>query len=71
MLFAKKCAKMIKKEVSCKKIGVMVAGLEVPHAHVHLVPIMSVSDLNFAKAQAAKPEELASLSERIRRHASS
>ncbi len=70
MLFAKRVAKMIKKEVSCKKVGVMVAGLEVPHTHVHLVPIMDVHDLNFAKAKPAKPEDLAALAERIRRHAS-
>ena len=69
MLFARRAAKMIKKEVACNKIGIMVAGLEVPHAHIHLVPIASVHDLNFAKAQAAKQEDLSSLAERIRRHA--
>ena len=69
VIFAKKAAKMIQKEVSCKKIGVMVAGLEVPHAHIHLVPIVDVHDLNFSKAKPAKPEELAALAERIRRHA--
>ena len=68
MLFAKRVAKMIKKEIDCKKIGVMVAGLEVPHAHIHLVPMMDVHDLNFAKAHPAKPEELSALARRIRRH---
>jgi histidine triad (HIT) family protein len=68
MVFAKKVAKMIKKEVSCKKIGVMVAGLEVPHVHIHLVPIMDVHDLNFAKSKPADPKDLVALAERIRGH---
>ena len=67
MLFSKRVAKMIKKEVPCKKIGVMVAGLEVPHVHVHLVPIMDVHELSFAKARPADQKELAALAERIRR----
>ena len=40
MIFSKKIARAIKKVVLCKKIGVMVAGLEVPHAHIHLIPII-------------------------------
>lgn len=44
----------------------MVAGLEVPHAHLHLVPIQEVTDLNFANAAAADPAELANLAELIR-----
>ena len=68
MVFAKKAAKLIKKEIDCKKIGIMVAGLEVPHVHIHLVPIMDVHDLNFAKAKAAASEELAKLAEKIRGH---
>ncbi|HTL48828.1 MAG TPA: HIT family protein [Verrucomicrobiae bacterium] len=66
--FAKKVAHAVKKEISCKKIGVMVAGLEVPHAHIHLVPIHGVGDLNFAKAQPASQEDLAAVAEKIRRH---
>jgi histidine triad (HIT) family protein len=65
MLFAKQAAKMIEKKVSCKRIGVMVAGLEVPHVHVHLVPISSVQDLNFAKAEPADEKDLALLSREI------
>lgn len=68
MIFAKKVAKMVKKEVPCKKIGVMVAGLEVPHVHIHLVPIMDVHDLNFAKAKPADQKDLVALAEGIRRH---
>lgn len=64
--FSRKVAAAIRKSVPCKRIGIMVAGLEVPHAHVHLVPIQSVSDLNFAKASAASQEELARVAETIR-----
>jgi histidine triad (HIT) family protein len=65
MAFAKKVAKMIKKQVPCIKVGIMVAGLEVPHVHIHLVPIQKVSDLNFANAKAADPEVLSQLAKRI------
>ena len=66
MIFAKKAARMIQGAVPCKKIGIMVAGLEVPHAHIHLVPIFEVMDLNFARAKAASNEELAKTAENIR-----
>ena len=48
-VFSKKVAIAIKKAVPCARIGVEVIGLEVPHAHVHLIPINSMSDCNFAK----------------------
>lgn len=66
MVFAKKAAWMIRRAVPCKRIGIMVAGLEVPHAHVHLVPIFEIGDLNFAKAKSASSEELSKLADRIR-----
>ncbi len=47
MVFAKKVAKAIEKSVSCVRIGVTVIGLEVPHAHIHLIPINRESDMNF------------------------
>jgi histidine triad (HIT) family protein len=68
MVFAKKVARAIKKEVECKRIGVMVAGLEVPHAHIHLIPIRAIADLNFANARPAENDDLAAIAERIRRH---
>ncbi len=68
MLFAKKIAAAIQKEIDCKRIGVMVAGLEVPHAHIHLIPINDVHDLNFARAKPASQEELAAIAQRIRSH---
>ncbi len=66
IVFAKKVAKAIKKTVPCQKVGVMVAGIEVPHAHVHLIPINGVSDLNFARAKAMPQEELAAIAAKIR-----
>ena len=66
LVFSKKVAHKIKKVVECQRIGIMVAGLEVPHAHVHLVPIMSVGDLNFAKAKPASSDDLAKLAEKLR-----
>jgi histidine triad (HIT) family protein len=46
-LYSKKIASALKKTIECKKIGVAVIGLEVPHAHIHLVPMNQVGDLNF------------------------
>ena len=68
IVFAKKIARAIRKEVPCKKVGIMVAGLEVPHVHVHLVPINDVHDLNFAKAKSMANEELAKVAQEIRKH---
>jgi histidine triad (HIT) family protein len=65
-VFAKKVARAIKKTIPCKKVGVMVAGIEVPHAHVHLIPINSVGDLNFARAKSMEQEELAAIAAKIR-----
>ncbi|HLU86225.1 MAG TPA: HIT family protein [Taishania sp.] len=48
MVFAKEVSHKIKKVIPCKKIGVAVVGLEVPHAHIHLIPINNVDDMNFA-----------------------
>jgi histidine triad (HIT) family protein len=51
MAFSKKVASALKKAVPCKRISVQVIGLEVPHAHVHLIPIKSMNDCNFANAK--------------------
>lgn len=48
MMFAKKVATGIKKATDCKKVGVAVIGLEVPHAHIHLVPMQKEGDMNFS-----------------------
>ncbi len=67
MLFAKKIAKAQKSAVPCKRIGIAVIGLEVPHAHIHLVPMNTANDVNFTQAK-IKPtsEELAEMAERIK-----
>jgi histidine triad (HIT) family protein len=49
MIFAKKVAKAIEKVVPCKRIGLTVIGLEVPHAHIHLVPINDIHEMEFSK----------------------
>jgi len=66
MVFTKRVAKAIGKAFPCKKVGIMVAGIEVPHAHIHLVPINSVGDLSFARAKTATSEELVSAAQKIR-----
>ena len=48
MVFSKTIAVALKKTISCKRVGLTVVGLEVPHAHIHLIPINSVNDMNFA-----------------------
>jgi len=68
MIYAKKVAHAIKQEVECQRIGIMVAGLEVPHAHIHLIPIFEIPDLNFANAKPALDDELAKIAEKIRQH---
>ena len=53
MQFAYKVAKALEKTIACKRIGMSVVGLEVPHAHVHLIPINRVSDINFTSNKVA------------------
>ena len=55
--FSRDIAKAIEKVVDCERIGISVVGLEVPHAHVHLIPINSVSDMSFAKPKISLSEE--------------
>ncbi|MFA9390724.1 MAG: HIT family protein [Prolixibacteraceae bacterium] len=56
--FAKKVALTLKKAMPCKKVGVVVLGLEVPHAHIHLVPMQSEADINFRNPKLKlSPEE--------------
>ncbi|KJF43085.1 HIT family protein [Draconibacterium sediminis] len=65
-MFAKKVAKGLENAVPCKKVGVMVLGLEVPHAHIHLVPMQSEHDLlNFADKTKFPPEEMEQLAKLI------
>lgn len=65
--FAKTVSKAVKKAIPCKKVGVAVVGLEVPHAHIHLIPINNVSDMNFQKAKLTlSPNEMSEIAESIR-----
>jgi histidine triad (HIT) family protein len=49
MVFAKKVAKAIDKAVPCTRVGVAVIGLEVPHAHIHLIPLKAIADIDFSR----------------------
>jgi histidine triad (HIT) family protein len=65
-LFAKKVAAGLKKAIPCKKVGVMVLGLEVPHAHIHLVPMKTEADLlNFSKKVTLSKEEFEKIKTKI------
>lgn len=57
MIFSKEVAHKMKRILPCKKIGVTVIGLEVPHAHIHLIPIDSVTDMDFSKEKLSLPAE--------------
>ena len=67
MAFSKKVAKAIEKVIPCKRIGVAVIGLEVPHAHIHLVPLNAIGDLNFQNPRVKlSKEEFEEIADRIR-----
>ena len=66
LLFAKPIAFAIEKVFDCNRCGISVVGLEVPHAHIHLIPINSANDLNFTQAkQQASAESLKKVQEKI------
>jgi len=66
MVFAKNTANAIEKAVPCKRIGIAVLGLEVPHAHIHLIPINKLGDINFANPKLKfSPEEFAAIARAI------
>jgi len=67
MLFAKKVAKAQKAAITCKRIGIAVIGLEVPHAHIHLIPLNTMNDINFTQPKLSlPPAELKEIAEKIR-----
>lgn len=67
MVFAKRVAAALQKTVPCKRIGLSVIGMEVPHAHIHLVPLNKESDIYFGKMKEnPKPEELEALAANVR-----
>ncbi len=64
--FAKKVAKGLKKAIPCEKVGVLVLGLEVPHAHIHLIPLQNEADLlNFSKKLKLTSEEFVEIQKKI------
>ena len=66
MIFAKSVSHKIKKVFPCRKIGVTVIGLEVPHAHIHLIPINGIADMNFSQDKLTlSQEELAQIAQDI------
>jgi histidine triad (HIT) family protein len=66
MIFAKRVAKAIDQVIECERVGVAVIGLEVPHAHIHLVPLNSVNDINFTQPKLTLPkQELADIAQKI------
>ena len=66
MLFAKRVAKAIKKAIPCKKVGITVIGLDVPHTHIHLVPMNTGADMNFCAEKLTLPDqEMKSIAESI------
>ena len=66
MLFAKQVAAAMKKTIECQRIGLCVMGLEVPHAHIHLIPLSSEGDMDFRKEHLKVPaEEMADIAAKI------
>ena len=66
MAFARKVARALEGAVECKRVGVAVMGLEVPHAHIHLIPITTEGDMNFFREKLSLPaEEMAVIAARI------
>ena len=67
MVFSKRVAKAIEETIPCERIGVSVIGLEVPHAHVHLIPMQGMGDMNFSNPKLElSSEELAEIAIQIR-----
>ena len=66
MTVARHIAKAIKSVYACERVSMQIVGLEVPHTHLHLVPINTMEDISFAKARQAEPEALAKEAGRLR-----
>ena len=67
LLFAKPIAKAIEKSFPCNRCGISVVGLEVPHAHIHLIPLNEMDDMNFnRKKLTLSPEELTSIADELK-----
>lgn len=67
MKFSRKVAKAVGKVIDCKRVGMTVIGLEVPHVHVHLIPLTTMEDARFIQKQALSDNEFKSISQEINR----
>lgn len=66
MAFSRKVAIAIEKAIDCKRVGMAVVGLEVPHVHVHLIPLNSMADMNFGQNQSFSEEEFKKIANDIK-----
>lgn len=66
MRFSRKVAIALEKAVSCKRVGMAVVGLEVPHVHVHLIPLNAMSDMDFSKSLSYSEEEFQQIADDIK-----
>jgi histidine triad (HIT) family protein len=65
MQFSRKVAIALEKAVPCKRVGVAVVGLEVPHVHVHLIPLQDMDDMRFQRKVALTPNEFETIAQQI------
>jgi histidine triad (HIT) family protein len=68
MQFSKKIAQALEEAIPCKRVGMAVIGLEVPHAHVHLIPLQEMDDMRFQKKVTLSKEDFESLAKKIQLH---
>ncbi|WP_320815489.1 HIT family protein [Flavobacterium sp.] len=65
MAFSRKVAKALEKTIECKRVGVAVVGLEVPHVHVHLIPLQDMDDMRFQRKASLSSEEFENIAKQI------
>jgi histidine triad (HIT) family protein len=68
MKFSRHVAKGLEKTVSCKRVGMAVIGLEVPHVHIHLIPLNNMKDITFSHKVSMTPEALSNLADQIQKN---
>ncbi len=66
LIFAKPVTRALKSVTGCERVAAVVAGFDVPHAHLHLIPAFTMADLDFSKAKASTPEQLRAIASQIR-----